>query len=123
MDSRNRALRPRTMQGNNELVQPVGWPGRDPLEQRRTDPTRTFETPFINFPAEINIPAATQISIPLPQQCGQIAFINVLPGVIASINGGGGRTIKDGYIYNGDFQTLEIVTDATGSCSVQLACY
>lgn len=123
MDNRNRYLRPRTMQGNNELVQPVGWPGRDPLEQRRTDPMRTFETPFIGFPADINIGINTTISIPLPPQCGQIAFLNVVPGVNASLNGGGGRTVKDGFIYTGDFSTLEVQTDATGTCTIQLATY
>lgn len=123
MDSRFRALRPRTRQGSNELEQPVGWSGRDALEQRSQTPLRTFETPFIGFPADINIGTNTTISIPLPPQCGQIAFINVIPGVIASINGGGGRTIKDGFVYTGDFTNLDIQTDATGSVTLQLATY
>lgn len=123
MDGRSRRLQPRTRQGTNELEQPQSWQGRDPIESRSKIPQSTFEVPFRYFPAEINIPINTQISIPLPNNCSQIAFINVTPGVIASINGGGTRTIKDGFVYNGEFSTLEILTDGTGTVTVQLAAW
>jgi len=87
------------------------------------DPVRTFETPLVYFPAEITIPANTQQLIQVPPRCVQIAFISLIPNVYASINGGGGRTIKDGYIYNGEFNSLEIVTDATGTVVIQFGCY
>lgn len=117
------ALRPRTRMVRNELQQPIGWQGLDPMAARTVDPLRTFETPYVFFPAEIVIGINFTGSIPLPVRCGQIAFINVVPGVMASINGGGGRTIKDGFVYNGDFRSLDIQTDGTGGCTIQLACY
>lgn len=106
-----------------ELNQPLGWQGLDPIAQRTTDPVRTFETPFVYFPADINIGVSTSIDIPLPPRCAQIAFINVTPNIVASINGGGARTIKDGFVYNGEFHSLQVATDAGGTCTIQLACY
>lgn len=116
-------LRPRTVMRRDELAQPIGWQGLDPTAMRTTDPVRTFETPFVFFPAEIPVPAGFTGRIPLPPRCAQIAFISVVPNVAASFNGGGGRTIKDGFVMNGDFQSLDVVTDPGGSCIIQLACY
>jgi hypothetical protein len=101
----------------------MSWQGYDQTAQRQQVPTRTFEVPLRIFPEEITIPANTRQSIPLPQTCAQIAFINVVPGVWASFNGGGARTIKDGFVYNGEFQSLEVLTDATGSATIQLGAY
>ena len=123
MDGRPRQLRPRTRQADNELVQPIGWPGYDQIAQRTTNPVRTFETPFLFFPADISIPSNTRQTIQLPPNCAQIAFIDVVPGVWASINGGGSRLIKDGFVYNGEFSSLEVLTDATGLVTIQLAAY
>lgn len=123
MDGRNEARRPRTRQGQNELNQPVSWQGKDPIELRNVEPQRTFEVPLRTFPAEINIPINTFQNVQLPQNCAQIAFINVVAGVVVSINGGGQRTIKDGFIYNGEFSTLEVLTDATGTVTIQLAAW
>ena len=121
MDGRNPWLRPRTTKTLEPSGAPEGWPGLDPLEQRNPNPMRTFETPLVWFPGDIAIPASTTASISLPQRCSQIAFLDVVPGVWANINGGGYRKIKDGFVYNGDFSSLEVQTDGAGSCTVQLA--
>jgi hypothetical protein len=123
MDGRNRALRPRTRMAEGPVSQPQGWSGIDQMAQRTLDPVRTFEVPFVYFPADILVPASTTINIPLPPRCAQIAFINVVPNVVASLNSGGARTIKDGFVYNGEFTSLQVATDAAGSCTIQLACY
>jgi len=121
VDGRHPALRPRTRQDEKQLTQPIGWIGQD--MGRKMDPVRTFETPMVYFPAEITVGANTQQLIPVPPRCVQIAFISLVPNVFASINGGGGRTIKDGFVYNGEFNSLEIVTDATGTVLIQFGCY
>jgi hypothetical protein len=87
------------------------------------DPLRTFETPIVFWGPDIVVPSNTTMSIPIPDRCCQIAFISLVPGVFASINGGGGRTIKDGFIFNGDIQSLEVATDAGGSVIVQCAAW
>ena len=103
------------------MQQPASWLGND--MGRIQDPVRTFETPIVFFPAEILVAASTQQLITVPPRCVQIAFIDLVPNVVASINGGGGRTIKDGFVYNGQFQSLEIATDATGTVKIQFGCY
>lgn len=122
-DPRSHYLRPKTRTEIEPSRQAQGWPGNDPLENRPLNPARTFETPLQSFPADIVIGPLTQQIINLPERCAQIAFISVIPGLQASINGGGGRTIKDGFVYNGEFRSLEVLTDATGSCIIQLGCY
>ena len=122
-DNRQGPQRPRTKQDDKRFSQPVGWAGLDPIGKRTMDPVRTFETPLVFFPGDILVPANTTISIPLPQRCFQIAFINLIPGVFASFNGGGARTIKDGFVMNGEFSTLDVATDALGSVIIQLAAY
>ena len=123
MDSRPKQLRPRTIMRDTEVGQPAGWQGLDPMQQRTVDPVRTFETPLIYFPADIVIPANFNGSVPLPQRCCQIAFINLTANVWASFNSGGGRTMKDGFVMNGEFKTLDVATDALGGCLIQLGCY
>ena len=123
MDGRSRVLRPRTRQADNELLQPVGTSGYDPIASRTLDPVRTFETPLVYFPQEIVVGSGVVLDIPLPARCAQIAFISVIPNVQASINQGGPRTIKDGFVYNGEFTSLTVATDGAGSCIIQLACY
>lgn len=123
MDGRNAIRRPRTVQSTEPFTQAQGYPGMDPVSKRTMDPVRTFETPLTYFPADIAIPALTQITIPLPPRCFQVAFIDVLAGCWASFNGGGSRKIKDGFVYNGDISSLEVLTDATGAATIQLACY
>lgn len=123
MDGRQRVLRPRTRVTGEELDQPMSWQGLDTIAQRAVDPVRTFETPLVYFPAEILIPVGQVLTIPLPPRCAQIAFISLVPNVTASINGGGPRTVKDGFIYNGEFQSLQVATDATGTVLIQLGCY
>lgn len=121
VDGRHPALRPRTRPDEKQMTQPVGWIGQE--RGRTMDPVRTFETPMVYFPAEITVGANSQLLIPVPPRCVQIAFISLVPNVFASINGGGGRTIKDGFVYNGEFSSLEIVTDATGTVLIQFGCY
>ncbi len=121
VDGRYPRLRPRTQQDEKSLTQPVGWIGQD--MGRKMDPVRTFETPIVNFPAEIVVGVGTQQLITVPPRCVQIAFIDLVPNVYASINGGGGRRVKDGFVYNGEFNSLEIATDATGTVVIQFGCY
>lgn len=123
MDGRNRILRPRTQLDQGPVSQPQGWQGFDPMAARTLDPVRTFETPLVYFPADINIPVLTNVSIQLPPRCSQIAFINLVPNVMASFNNGGFRTIKDGFVMNGEFTSLQVQTDAAGLCTIQLGCY
>lgn len=123
MDARSRWLRPRTLQSDNELTQPGSWQGVDPMANRVLNPVRTFETPLVYFPAEIQVGSSQTLNIPLPPRCAQIAFISVVPGLVASFNGGGTRTIKDGFVMNGEFTDLQVATDAAGSCLIQLGCY
>lgn len=123
MDARSKWLRPKTRQGDNELVQPASWQGQDSMANRVLNPVRTFETPLVFFPADIVIGASTVVNIPLPPRCCQIAFISLIPNVVASFNSGGGRTIKDGFVMNGEFTDLQVATDAGGSCIIQLGCY
>lgn len=124
MDGRYKVLRPRTRQSENDLNQSIGYLGGvTAIEQRVMDPVRTFETPLVGFPADVVVPSATVMDIPLPRNCAQIAFISVIPGVVASFNGGGARTIKDGFVYNGLFQSLQVSTDALGTCIIQLGAF
>lgn len=123
MDGRYKALRPRTRGMISSIAQPEGWSGVDQTEQRTSTPTRTFETPLVYFPAEILVGPGETIDIPVPQRCAQVAFIDLVPNVAASINGGGARTIKDGFIYNGDISSLRVATDAAGTVKIQFACW
>jgi len=125
VDQRFTALQPRTrMRRGEQLSQPMSYQGQDPMANRTIDPTRTFEVPFVYFPQEILIPPGVSgLSIPLPPRCAQIAFISLVPDVFASFNGGGGRTMKDGFVMNGEFTTLDISTGPAGTCLLQLACY
>lgn len=124
MDGRNTRLRPRTVNRiDHPSGMPEGWAGVDVTQQRQMDPQRTFETPLVFFGPDILIPPNTTMTVPLPDRCAQIAFINLVPGVFASINGGGGRTIKDGFVFNGDFHSLEVATDAAGSVTIQTAAW
>jgi len=123
VDNRYPVLQPRTKQSNDALNQPIGWTGLDPIGNRTIDPVRTFETPLVFFPQDIVLPVNTIISIPLPPRCYQIAFISLVANVWASFNQGGARIVKDGFVYNGEFQTLDLVSDATGTCVIQLAAY
>jgi hypothetical protein len=118
MDARPSRLRPQTRQELADLRIPLGWRGES---TERRDPVRTFETPLVMFPAEILIGNNFEGQVTLPANCAQIVFLDVIPGVAASLNGGGGRTIKDGFAYNGLFQSLYVVTDATGQCTIQTA--
>jgi hypothetical protein len=123
MDSRHPIKRPFTKMDSNPLDQPMGRSGIDPMQQQPLDPVRTLETPLTIFPPDIIVGINSNLSIPLPRNCSQIAFISVTPGLAASFNGYGGRTIKDGFVMNGAFQSLQVATDATGTCIIQLAGY
>lgn len=123
MDGRYKALRPRTKNSLQRISQPEGWSGIDQTQQRQQDPLRTFETPLVYFPADILVGASQTLDIPVPQRCAQVAFVDVTPNVAASINGGGARVIKDGFIYNGDISSLSVATDGAGSCRIQLAAW
>lgn len=121
MDSRQMRRRMVPRDAEN-LTQPIGYLGRDESE-RKGPAIPTFETPLVTFPADIVIPGSFSGSVELPANCAQIAFISVIPNVVASLNGGGSRTIKDGFVYNGLFRSLQVATDAGGSCIIQVAAF
>jgi hypothetical protein len=87
----------------------------------------TYEKPIIEFFGDVNVAAATQILMMagatdngLPRNCVGVRFINLVPGVIASINGGPFRTILNGDSFQGcEIRSLQVVTDGVGSCTIQ----
>jgi hypothetical protein len=87
----------------------------------------TYEKPIKEFPGDIAIPVNAAGSVTtlragsdLPNSCVGIRFINLVPGVTASINGGGLRTILNNDTLTGcEIQSIVIITDATGTVTVQ----
>ena len=54
VDNRYPVLQPRTKQSPDNLNQPIGWTGLDPIGNRTIDPVRTFETPLVFFPQDMS---------------------------------------------------------------------
>ncbi len=84
----------------------------------------TYEKPIREFPEEIVIGASSVTTLragnELPNNCVGMRFIGLTASVVASINGGGTRTILNGDVLNGcEIDSIMIVTDATGGCIVQ----
>jgi hypothetical protein len=87
----------------------------------------TYEKPITEFYADIVIPVNAAGSVTtlrsgseLPNNCVGIRFINLVPGVTASINGGGLRQVLNGDVLsNCEIASIVIVTDATGTVTVQ----
>lgn len=123
MDARAKIRRPLTRMGTGEVSQPVGPLGQPATYPNPTDPVRTLEVMFNQFPGDIAIGSNFAGMVTLPRNCGQIAFISVVPGVWGSFNGGGLRTVKDGFVLSGLFSSLYVQTDATGGCLIQLASF
>lgn len=123
MDARALIRRPLTRMGTGEVSQPVGTLGQPATYPNPIDPVRTLEVMFNQFPGDIAVPSNFSGMIALPRNCGQIAFIDVIPGLWASFNGGGLRKQKDGFVLGGLFSSLYVQTDATGSCTIQLAAF
>ena len=121
VDLRFRQLQSRAPQDNGKTQRPDGLIGQD--IGRIQEWTNTFEVPFTWFGPDIVVNVNSTVSIAIPPRCMQVAFISLIPGVAASINGGGGRTIKDGFVFNGKITAVDVATDATGTVIVQLAGY
>lgn len=89
----------------------------------------TYEKPITEWFGDISIPvnaAGSSTSLragsDLPNNCVGVRFMDVTPGVWVSINGQGLRKVFGGDSYgNTEIQSLEIITDATGTCIVQPA--
>lgn len=87
----------------------------------------TYEKPIKEFPADIVIPvnpagSTTNLraNSELPNNCVGVRFINLVPGVTVSINGGGSRTVLNGDTLTGcEIDSILIITDATGTVTVQ----
>lgn len=84
----------------------------------------TYEKPVIEFYPDFNIPSTTfqrlTSGAELPRNCVGVRFVNVVPGVMVSINGGGFRTLLNlDTISNAEIHSIEIQTDATGLVTVQ----
>jgi hypothetical protein len=87
----------------------------------------TYEKPIIEFTGDIVIPvnaAGSSTTLrsgsELPNNCVGLRFIGLIPGVMASINGGGLRTIQNGDTFAGcEISFLVVITDAAGTCTIQ----
>ena len=84
----------------------------------------TYEKPIREFPEEITIAANSVTTLragnELPNNCVGLRFIGLTASVVASINGGGTRTILNGDTLTGcEIDSIMIVTDGTGGCIVQ----
>lgn len=87
----------------------------------------TYEKPIVEFFPDIAIPNSSNSTFirgrELPNNCVGIRFIDVIPGVVgvyASINGGGFRKILDRDTFsNCEIRSVQVSTDATGSCTLQ----
>jgi hypothetical protein len=118
MDSRNRYLRPRTRQTENELYQPIGSSGRDPAQI--VPAARVQEIPLDSFPAETVVGASVVAQIPLPNFCTGFRLVTLSGTVYCSINGGGPRVCLDNDLVSGaNIRSLQISTGAASGCTVQ----
>lgn len=87
----------------------------------------TYEKPILEFFADIvignNSNQLLQAGRELPNTCVALRFIDVIPGVAGvycSINGGGAKKVLDRDSFsNVVIKSIQIVTDGTGSCTVQ----
>jgi len=84
----------------------------------------TYEKPIVEFPGDINIPVASSVLLmagqQLPRNCVGIRFINLIPNVVISVNGYPFRQVQNNDTFQGvEIRTLQIVTDAAGTCDVQ----
>lgn len=86
----------------------------------------TYEKPITEFFGDVNIPAATSQLLMagaddgLPRNCVGLRFINLIPGVIVSVNGGPFRTVQNNDVFDGcEIRSIQIITDALGSCTMQ----
>lgn len=84
----------------------------------------TYEKPVVEFFPDFNVPVSTYKRLTsgaeLPRNCVGVRFVNVVPGVVVSINGGGFRTLLNlDTISNAEIHSIEIQTDATGLVTVQ----
>lgn len=84
----------------------------------------TYEKPIVEFPGDFPIGSNASILMlagqDLPRNCVGLRFINVVPGVVASINGYPFRTVLNNDNFVGcEIRSIQVVTDAGGSCSVQ----
>jgi len=84
----------------------------------------TYEKPIVEFPGDFVVgSSATVIMLQgqdLPRNCVGLRFISLIPGVWASINGYPFRTVLNNDNFMGcEIRSVQIVTDAAGSCIVQ----
>jgi len=85
----------------------------------------TKALPLSLFDGDIVIPANSAVSINvrerLGDRCTGFILVSVIPGVQVSINGGGWRTVaQDQAMTDAQVKTLNIKTDAAGSCILQI---
>lgn len=84
----------------------------------------TYEKPIVEFGADINIGASTEIKLvagqDLPCNCVGVRFLALVGTGRISVNGGGYRTIATGDSLQGcEIRTLTVQIDAASSVIVQ----
>jgi hypothetical protein len=84
----------------------------------------TYEKPIVEFPGDIIIPVASNILLmagtELPRNCVGLRFINLIPNVVASINGYPFRIIQNNDVFSGcEIRSIQISTDIGGTCTIQ----
>ena len=87
--------------------------------------TQTKKLPLVQFGGDIFIPGNSDTAIDVNSIMGDRCMGFVLSGVSAtlqiSINNGGLRTVVNDCVYDDcSIKSLRIVTDAAGSCNLQL---
>lgn len=84
----------------------------------------TYEKPITEFFGDVAVSSSTYLRMTsgseLPRNCVGVRFVNLVAGVVCSINGGGFRTVLNNDVLDGcEIHSLEIQTNATGLVTVQ----
>lgn len=87
----------------------------------------TYEKPIREFFGDILLPVVAagsvvtlRAGIELPRNCVGVRFLNLVPGVMVNINGGGWRTCLNGDVVSGcEIAQMSVQTDATGTVVIQ----
>ena len=81
---------------------------------------QTYETPIRGWQGDIVIGASVQFQVPIPDRTVTLNIISVVGTVMASINGGGFRSIiGNNFFSNTEIDSVLIITGAASSCIVQ----
>lgn len=116
------------MQGGSiKDLPPMPAPGLNMNGPAGNGVVMTYEKPILEFFPDIVVGNNANILLlagkDLPRQCVALRVIDLLPGVAGvycSINGGGPKKLLDRDSFsNVLIRSIQITTDATGSCTIQ----